>query len=186
MSATFKQYTDIDFLAELKDILKEFPTATQREIGDKTGVSAAVINALLKRCLERGWIAVSRMDGRKLRYMLSAEGLTALTKRSIAFMQRNFSQLSAYKKNIDNSIRVARAAGKTKLTLYGSSQIDFLIVESCRAYGMEFETKDTSMIPGASSIPEDEFAIIGESVQRESYEVTRGGMRLATVYAIAR
>lgn len=181
--AFIKDYTDIDFLSDLNEILSEKPTSSQRDIGDDVGASVSIVNALIKRCLERGWVAVSRIDGRKLRYMLTAEGFKALTKRSISFMKRNFTQLSNYKKNIDNHIEQAKYAGKTKVVLYGTSDVSFLLEESCKAHDMEFEIKDTSEIP--EIVAENEFAVVGESVQEEVYEVGQNG-QLATVFGLAR
>lgn len=98
-------------------------------------------------------------------------------------MKRNFTQLSNYKKNIDNHIEQAKYAGKTKVVLYGTSDVSFLLEESCKAYDMEFEIKDTSEIP--EIVEKDEFAVVGESVQDEVYEVEQSG-QLATVFGLAR
>lgn len=179
-------YSDIEFLADLNDILKESPTASQRDIGESLGVSVAVVNGLIKRCLGRGWIAVSRLDGRKLRYMLSAEGLTALMKRSIFFMQRNFDLLSTYKKNIDASIVKAKEAGKRQVVLYGRSKVDFILKESCRGHGMDFKVIPVSVVPGDCVISKDELAVIGESVQADACEVAQGDGQMATVFALAK
>ena len=48
---------------------------------------------------------------------------------------------------------------------------------------MEFEIKDTSEI--SEIVAENEFAVVGESMQEEVYEVGQNG-QLATVFGLAR
>lgn len=180
--ALVKEYTDIEFLSDLKDIVADNPNASQREIGSSVGVSVALVNGFIKRCLARGWIATTNLNLNKLRYMITAEGMAELTKRSLSFMKRNFQELSNYKKNIDAHIAQAVQEGKSKVVLYGASKVDFLIEESCRYYGINFERKNGTVIPDKDAVANDELAVIGESTL--DYSVDYNGLQ--TVYALAR
>ena len=176
--ALVKEYTDIEFLSDLRNIVQENPDARQRDRGSKCGVSAAVVNGFLKRCLERGWIATKNLNIRKLQYMLTAKGVEELTKRSLSFMKRNFAELSNYKKNIDEKISEVSKSGKNKVVLYGRSDVDFLIEESALSYGMMFEKRELSEMPGGDVV--GEFAVIGED--ELEYTIEHNGVK--TVYAL--
>lgn len=177
-----KYYTDIEFLNYLNDIVSENPNASQRDIGEKCGLSVSVVNGFLKRCLSRGWIATKNLNMSKLQYMLTVEGLAELTKRSFRFMKRNFEELNNYKKNIDAHIERAVKEGKQKVVLYGGSKIDFLLRESCLAHGMEFEVRDMTAVPNRNAVLDDELVVIGED-GLDSDSVNVGAQ---TVYALAR
>ena len=178
--ALVKEYTDIEFLNDLNNIVSENPAVSQRDIGERVGISVGVVNGFLKRCLDRGWIATKNLNMAKLQYMVTAEGLKELTKRSISFMKRNFEELSSYKKNIDNSVEEAIRDCKKRIVLYGESRVDFLIEESCRKYGMEFVKR-----PMCDAVEEtdDEVAVIGEDAVAED-DVRYGGVN--TVYALVK
>ena len=178
--ALVKEYTDIEFLNDLHNIVLENPSASQRDIGERVGISVGVVNGFLKRLLERGWIATKNLNMAKFQYMVTPEGVKALTKRSLSFMKRNFSELSQYKKNIDGHVQDAFQNGKTKVVLYGKSRVDFLIEESCRKFGMEFEKREMREVSGGETVIEEELSVIGED--ELEYTMEHNGVK--TVYAL--
>ena len=181
--ALVKDYTDIEFLSDLNDIVAQKPDASQRDMGESIGISVAVVNGFLKRCMERGWIAVSNLNKRKLQYMLTAQGLSELTRRSFSFMRRNFEELSTYRQNILAHLKEAKAAGKTTVALYGESKVDFIIAECCREVGVSFVIKEADPVPAKDTVSDGEIAVIGEVCGGEEFELTGA---VQTVFALAR
>lgn len=181
--ALVKDYTDIEFLSDLNDIVAQKPDASQRDMGESIGISVAVVNGFLKRCMERGWIAVSNLNKRKLQYMLTAQGLSELTRRSFSFMRRNFEELSTYRQNILAHLKEAKAAGKTTVVLYGESKVDFIIEECCREVGVDFIIKTADQISECESVSQNEMTVIGEACGGEELELTGAGQ---TVFALAK
>ena len=59
---------DLATLQVISDTLKEKPEANQRTLAENTGMSIGLMNAVLKRFAERGWIMLSNVNGRKLAY----------------------------------------------------------------------------------------------------------------------
>lgn len=57
----------------------------------------------------------------------------------------------------------AKAAGKTKVILYGDSYIKFIIKYACNEVGMEFEAKEST-----AKILTDEVCLAGELNDTES------------------
>ena len=84
---TFFQSTTIDnnSVATLQSIaktLEEEPLASQRVLAENAGMSIGLMNAVLKRFVERGWIMLTNVNLRKLSYAVTPDGITELTSRS--------------------------------------------------------------------------------------------------------
>lgn len=130
---------DLATLQVISDTLKEEPHANQRTLAENTGMSIGLMNAVLKRFVERGWIMLSNVNGRKLAYALTSKGIGELTVRAKQFAVRNFSLANECNEKISTMVKDAREEGKRTVVLYGQSYIKFLIVYACEKYGMQLE-----------------------------------------------
>lgn len=153
---------EIEFLENLNVIVAEHPDVSQREISRQTGISLGIVNGLLKRCADRGWIALKNINKRKLAYIITPEGMNELFVRSISFMRRNFAQLRVYNENIDRNIEKAHRQGKTEVLLVGNSELQLFIEQSCKKHGMAF-SKTEDFYPGVSD--SNRYVVLGDTVE---------------------
>lgn len=158
-----KEYSEIDFLSDLSSIVEQKPAASQRDIGSCIGISVGVVNSLIRKCMERGWVACRNMNFSKLQYLITPSGIAALTKRSIAFMRRNFTELERYRSNMDRHLKNAKSCGKTVCILCGKSSLDTLIEEGCRKYDLKF-VYERDGIPCKRTDGHETFVILGEDL----------------------
>lgn len=153
---------EIEFLENLNAIVAETPDVSQREISRRTGISLGIVNGLLNRCADRGWIALKNINKCKLAYIITPEGMNELFMRSISFMRRNFAQLRVYSENIDRNIERARSLGKAEVLLVGNSELQLFIEQSCKKHGMAF-SKTEVLCPGVSNC--NRYVILGDTVE---------------------
>lgn len=133
---------DLATLQVISETLNEDPQASQRTLAKKANVSLGMMNAILGRFAERGWIMLTNVNGRKLAYAVTADGIAELAKRGKAFALRTFKLANVYSETFCKKFMEAKAAGKTKVVLYGDSYIKFIIKYACNEVGMEFEHKE--------------------------------------------
>lgn len=148
---------DLATLQVISETLKEDPHASQRTLAKKANMSLGMMNAILGRFVERGWIMLSNVNARKLAYAVTPEGIAELSERSKNFAKRTFKLASQYNEVLVNVIQKAKNEGKHKVILYGESYIKFLIVYACHKSGMEFYEKDVN-----SPIEESALCLYGE------------------------
>lgn len=153
---------EIEFLEILNVIVAEYPDVSQREISRRTGISLGIVNGLLNRCADRGWIALKNINKRKLAYIITPEGMNELFMRSISFMRRNFAQLRVYSENIDRNIEKVCSRGKAEVLLVGNSELQLFIEQSCKKHGMAF-SKTEVLYPGVSD--GNRYVILGDTVE---------------------
>ena len=135
---------DLATLQVISETLKEDPQVCQRTLAKKANMSLGMMNAILGRFVERGWIMLMNVNGRKLAYAVTAEGISELAKRGKSFALRIFKLANVYSETFCKKFLEAKAAGKTKVVLYGDSYVKFIIKYACSEIGLEFEQKEVS------------------------------------------
>lgn len=135
---------DLATLQVISEKLKEYPQSSQRTLAKKANMSLDMMNAILGRFVERGWIMLSNVNGRKLAYAVTAAGISELTKRGKSFALRTFKLANVYSETFCKKFMEAKASGKTKVVLYGDSYVKFIIKYACSEIGLEFEQKEVS------------------------------------------
>ena len=134
---------DLATLQVISETLNEEPQASQRTLAKKANVSLGMMNAILGRFAERGWIMLTNVNGRKLAYAVTAEVISELAKRGKAFALRTFKLANVYSETFCKKFMEAKVSGKTKVILYGDSYIKFTIKYACNEVGLDFEQKRT-------------------------------------------
>ena len=148
---------DLATLQVISETLKEAPQASQRTLAKKANMSLGMMNAILGRFVERGWIMLTNVNGRKLAYAVTPDGIAELAKRGKSFALRTFKLANVYSEIFCKKFMEAKAAGKTKVVLYGDSYIKFIIKYACSEVGLDFEEKEET-----SQVLINEVCVAGE------------------------
>ena len=149
--------SDVATLQNIADTLKEDPMASQRILAENAGMSIGLMNAVIKRFVERGWIMLTNVNLRKLSYAITPAGIAELTARSQTFAKRTFAIANKYNDALCSAVSEAKKQGKNKLILYGNSYIKFLLIYACQTLNVTFLERDST-----DPIEPDAFCVIGE------------------------
>ena len=135
---------DLATLQVISETLNEDPQASQRTLAKKANMSLGMMNVMLGRFVERGWIMLTNVNGRKLAYAVTADGIAELAKRGKAFALRTFKLANVYSETFCKKFMEAKVSGKTKVILYGDSYIKFIIKYACSEVGLDFEHREAT------------------------------------------
>ncbi len=111
---------------------------SQRELANTAGLSLGLTNTLLKRFIERGWVKLLHVNGRKIKYALTPSGLEEIAVRTVDYFMRAAQNASLYRKKIDVFIETVSRNGYTSLLLLGPAELDFLFDYACIKHGIQF------------------------------------------------
>lgn len=157
--------TDIATLQSISETLKNNPMASQRVLAENAGISIGLMNVILKRFVERGWIMLTNVNLRKLSYAITPDGMAELTERSRRFAKRTFELANRYNETLCNAVLKAKKDGKKELVLYGKSYIKFLLVYACQEKGLTFKEKSCD-----EPFDKDAFCVVGEQSEKNEIE----------------
>lgn len=158
--------SEVATLQNIADTLKEDPMASQRILAENAGMSIGLMNAVIKRFVERGWIMLTNVNLRKLSYAITPAGIAELTARSQTFAKRTFAIANRYNDALCNAVLEAKKNGKNELALYGNSYIKFLLIYACQTLNVTFLERDST-----DPIEPSAFCVIGE--QNNEADITR-------------
>lgn len=113
------------------------PDTTQAAMATSLEVAIGTINWHLKRLIEKGFIKVSRVERRKLKYIITPEGLTLRAKLTLDYIQNSFNLYRLVRERVIASLKEVRAAGCDSVRIEGSGDI----AEICRLTCLEHEIK---------------------------------------------
>ena len=153
---------DVATLQVIADTLENDPQASQRVLAENAGMSIGLMNAVIKRFVERGWIMLTNVNLRKLSYAITPKGIAELTTRSQSFARRTFALANKYNENICQIVAAAKNQGKKAVCLYGSSYIKFLLIYASQNFGVSFVEKDVN-----DEIQKNALCIAGEQCEEE-------------------
>ena len=111
---------------------------SQRQLANSAGLSVGLTNALLKRFIERGWVKLLHIDGRKIKYALTPSGMEEIALRAVEYFARAERNTELYRKKIDFFIEGIAHEGYEALLLVGLSELDFLFDYACLKHRIGF------------------------------------------------
>ena len=119
-------------LVILEQIEKD-PDATQANLASQMGVAVATINWHLKRLIAKGYVKARRVGRRKLRYIITPEGLALRTHLTLDYIQTSFHLFRLIRQRMQDAIVQVREAGYDRICLEGDGDI----AEVCRLTCLE-------------------------------------------------
>ena len=135
----------------------------QRELADKAGISLGMVNAILKRLIEKGWLMTKRLNSRNISYVVSPAGMEEIFKRGYRYFKRTMDEISLYKQGIEQWVSEAVNAGYKVIALVGKSDLDFLVEYACGKVGVKFVKIE------ADQVNDNMFVIYGEQIEATNY-----------------
>ncbi len=113
--------------------IEKDPDATQASLASQLGVAVGTINWHLKRLVAKGYVKVRRAERRKLRYIITADGLALRARLTIDYIQNSFHLYRLVRGRVLDVIDEVRAQGHLAVQLEGSGDV----AEVCRLTCLE-------------------------------------------------
>jgi len=111
---------------------------TQRDFAGTTGLSVGMVNAMLNRFVRRGWVTLTRLSGKKIRYGLTPCGANEVVQRSVEYLKSTVRNALLYQKRIERYVHDLAEKGYTELIFEGSSEIGYLFQYASAIFGLTF------------------------------------------------
>ncbi len=151
---------------ELKviDSIYKNPHISQRDIARDIGRSLGLTNILVNRLIKEGYIKVSCLNAKKMKYIITPRGLREKAHKSYKFMKRSFSVINRLKGKITDFAFEKYTSGRRNFIILGSgelSDITELVLDSLKLENVKIMKidKKTSFAVTASVVfntaPED-------------------------------
>ncbi|MBI2082704.1 MAG: winged helix-turn-helix transcriptional regulator [Deltaproteobacteria bacterium] len=150
-------------LAILNDISRQ-PTISQRELARKSGISLGLINVTIKKFVEDGYINTARVNKRKIKYLLTPEGVEITTKRSYQKLNTTIRNYKEIEKELVKLLLDLYQAGFNYFSIHGNGDLrEFVettfkncLVEAPVTLGTEHSVQPRAVVLKISADPIDQ------------------------------
>jgi DNA-binding MarR family transcriptional regulator len=117
----------------LLDQIEANPDVSQAKLAEDLGVAIGTVNWHIKRLVEKGYVKVKRARRRKLRYIITPEGLALRARLTLAYVQQSFRLFRQVRSRVMALLKEVREEGCTGVRLSGEGDI----AEVCRLTCLE-------------------------------------------------
>ncbi len=119
----------------LEEIAKD-PDTTQATLASQLGVAIGTVNWHLKRLIAKGYVKARRMERRKLRYIVTAEGIALRAHLTLDYIQNSFRLYRLVRERMLVQVDELRQAGYDRVRLQGNGDVADVCRLTCLEQGV--------------------------------------------------
>jgi DNA-binding MarR family transcriptional regulator len=114
-----------DDLRELSllEQIEHDPNVNQSTLATQLGVAVGTVNWHLKRLIAKGAVKVSRAERKKLRYIITPEGLALRARLTINYVEHSLSLYRRTRQRVKEHIAEVRRAGFDRVRISGEGDV---------------------------------------------------------------
>jgi DNA-binding MarR family transcriptional regulator len=122
-------------LALLENI-ESNPDVTQASLATQLGVAVGTVNWHLKRLIEKGYVKIKRAERKKLRYIITPEGIALRALLTVDYIEQQFLLYRNTRQRVRTHLQQIKAAGFEKVSIRGEGDVADICRLSCLEQGM--------------------------------------------------
>ncbi|KXK13103.1 MAG: putative DNA-binding protein [Chloroflexi bacterium OLB14] len=121
----------------LLEQIESDPDVNQSTLATQLGVAVGTVNWHLKRLIAKGAVKVSRAERKKLRYIITPEGLALRARLAVDYVERSFSVYRNIRKKVKDNITKIRKAGYDRVRIIGTGDVADICKLTCIEQGIQ-------------------------------------------------
>ena len=121
------------------DQIEQNPDVKQITLAEQLGVAVGTVNWHIKRFIEKGYVKVQRAERRKLKYIITPEGLALRARLTIDYIENSMRLYRRTRQRVLDSIEEIRLAGFDKVRVVGDGDLAEVIRLTCIEQGVTIE-----------------------------------------------
>ena len=129
-------------LALLENIERN-PDITQASLAMQLNVAVGTVNWHLKRLISKGYVKIKRAERKKLRYIITPEGIALRTRLTMDYIEQQFLLYHRVRQKVTEHLEAVQNAGCSSVRLIGEGDIAEICRLSCLEHGIAL-TNDAS------------------------------------------
>jgi DNA-binding MarR family transcriptional regulator len=128
-----------DSLHELSllEQIEQDPNVTQADLATQLGVAVGTVNWHLKRLISKGYVKVTRAERRKLRYIITPEGLAKRALLTVDYIEQQFLLYRRVRAKVKDMLDGLKQAGYEQVRIEGEGDVADICRLTCVEQGMQ-------------------------------------------------
>ncbi|MFT3892234.1 MAG: winged helix-turn-helix transcriptional regulator [Anaerolineales bacterium] len=124
----------------LLENIENDPDVNQATLATQLGVAVGTVNWHLKRLIAKGYVKVKRAERKKLRYIITPEGIALRARLAVDYVERSFSIYRRTRQRVSEFLDEVQQAGYDRVRILGKGDVVDICRLTCLEQGIEVVT----------------------------------------------
>jgi DNA-binding MarR family transcriptional regulator len=130
----------------LLEKIESDPDVNQSTLATQLGVAVGTVNWHLKRLIAKGYVKVKRAERKKLRYIITPEGIALRARLAVDYVEKSFSLYRKTRQRVREYISEVQGAGYDRLRIVGKGDVADICRLTCLEHGINVVTDDDAPV----------------------------------------
>lgn len=131
-----EQQTETIHELNLLEQIEDDPDVTQASLAAQLGVAVGTVNWYLKRLIAKGYVKVKRAQRRKLRYIITPEGIAFRARLTINYIETSMRMYRRVRQHVRELLGEVKSAGYQRVRIAGEGDIADICRLTCLEQGI--------------------------------------------------
>jgi predicted ArsR family transcriptional regulator len=124
----------------LLEQIERDPDVTQASLATQLGVAVGTVNWHIKRLVAKGYVKVKRAERKKLRYIITPEGIALRARLTVDYIERSFDLYRRTRQRVKTHLNEVKKAGYDRIRLLGEGDLADICRLSCLEQDIQIVT----------------------------------------------
>jgi DNA-binding MarR family transcriptional regulator len=120
----------------LLEQIESDPNVNQSTLARQLGVAVGTVNWHLKRLIAKGAVKVSRAERKKLRYIITPEGIALRARLAVDYVERSLTLYRKTRQRVKEHVAEIRRAGYERVRIVGEGDVADICRLTCLEQGI--------------------------------------------------
>jgi DNA-binding MarR family transcriptional regulator len=143
MESTNEELRELTLLEQIEND----PDVNQSTLATQLGVAVGTVNWHLKRLIAKGYVKAKRAERKKLRYIITPEGIALRARLAVDYVEKSFSIYRKTRQRVKDHLAKVSDAGYDRVRIIGKGDVVDICRLTCIEQGIEVVTdKDVPVL----------------------------------------
>ena len=127
METTNEELRELSLLENIEND----PDVNQSTLATQLGVAVGTVNWHLKRLIAKGYVKVKRAERKKLRYIITPEGIALRARLAVDYVERSFTLYRRVRQRVREHITQVQKSGHDRVRIVGKGDVADICLLTC-------------------------------------------------------
>ena len=132
MESTNEELRELTLLEKIEND----PDVNQSVLATQLGVAVGTVNWHLKRLIAKGYVKAMRAERKKLRYIITPEGIALRARLAVDYVERSFSIYRKTRQRVKEHLAKVQDAGYDRVRILGKGDVVDICRLTCLEHGV--------------------------------------------------
>ncbi len=129
---------------QILEHIQSDPEVTQATLAEKLGVAVGTVNFVVKRLVKKGYVRVTHLQRRRLKYIITPEGIALRTQMALDSLQYSMRLYRETREQAKRLLAQVKRQGYREVSIRGNGELADVVRLTCLEQGVAVKPENRS------------------------------------------